>query len=284
MAIAASEEREAANSSRERERVIESLNDLLQIDHDAIAAYEVAAEKLADLAAAEQIRSFRKDHERHVAELNEVVGALGGTARNQPHPSGPFREALQSLGGLAGDKGVLMAWRTNELQVRNRYEAYLSRATQWPAEALRVVERNATDEERHYRWVVEKLAELGVASREGVRPPGADGEGAGEKVRAAAEATGRRLQERVASAAGQLREQLPGGDVGERLRGRVDSTSQRVREQVDATTEQLREQVDGASEQLRGVGADVQRRVRRHPARTLVTAAVAGFVLGRLVR
>lgn len=254
-------------------RVVESLNDLLQIDHDAIAAYDVASEKLEDEAAAEQIRRFRQDHERHVSQLNEVVRSLGGTARNEPHPSGPFREALQSLGGLAGDKGVLMAWRTNELQVRNRYRGYLTRAVEWPAEARRVLERSAADEERHYRWVVDELERLGVTSREGARPPGTDDEGAADKLRDTLETTTRHMQDRASRAGARLREQLPSGDTGERLR-----------QKVDGVTQHLRDSAEGANQQFLQVGEDLEGRVRRHPARTLLTAAVAGFVVGRLIR
>ena len=100
--------------------ILEGLNDLLQLDHDAVGAYEIAMEKLHDRDHADQIAGFRRDHERHIRELNELIAELGGTPKNHPHATGPFKLALQSLGGLAGDKGVLMAFRTNELQVRSR--------------------------------------------------------------------------------------------------------------------------------------------------------------------
>ncbi|HEU4754263.1 MAG TPA: DUF2383 domain-containing protein, partial [Armatimonadota bacterium] len=120
--------------------VLDGLNDLLQLDHDACAAYDIAIEKLEDRDHADQIAGFRRDHERHIRELNELIAALGGTPKNEPHATGPFKLALQSLGGLAGDRGLLIAWRTNELQARAKYDAYASKANRWPHEVKRMVD------------------------------------------------------------------------------------------------------------------------------------------------
>jgi ElaB/YqjD/DUF883 family membrane-anchored ribosome-binding protein len=146
------------------QEVLDGLNDLLQLDHDAIAAYDVAIAKLEDRDHADQIAGYRRDHERHVRELNELVARLGGTPANHPHATGPFKTALQSLGGLAGDKGLLMAFRTNELAVRTKYDAYASRAMLWPPDVKRIVDGAALDEERHYAWVADVLQRMGVGS------------------------------------------------------------------------------------------------------------------------
>ncbi|MDQ3605190.1 MAG: ferritin-like domain-containing protein [Gemmatimonadota bacterium] len=142
--------------------VLEGLNDLLQLDHDAIGAYQIAIEKLEDRDHADQIAGFRRDHERHIRELNEVIAELGGTPLNEPHATGPFKQALQSLGGLAGDKGVLVAWRTNELQARTKYDSYASKANAWPPHVKRIIDRNALDEERHYEWVARVSQTMGL--------------------------------------------------------------------------------------------------------------------------
>jgi ElaB/YqjD/DUF883 family membrane-anchored ribosome-binding protein len=148
------------------QEVLDGLNDLLQLDHDAVAAYDVAIGKLEDRDHADQIAGFRRDHERHIRELNEVVSRLGGTPENHPHATGPFKTALQSLGGLAGDKGLLMAFRTNELQVRTKYDGYASKAMLWPPDVKRVIDGAALDEERHYAWVAGVLQRMGVGAGE----------------------------------------------------------------------------------------------------------------------
>ncbi|HET7275538.1 MAG TPA: ferritin-like domain-containing protein [Longimicrobiaceae bacterium] len=147
--------------------VLEGLNDLLQLDHDAVGAYEIAIAKLDNREYASQIRGYKRDHERHIKNLNEMIVSLGGTPKNEPHGTGPLKQALQGLGAVAGDKGVLVAWRANELQVRTRYDRYAAEANSWPPAVKRLVDENALDEEGHYRWVAELLESLGVGSGEG---------------------------------------------------------------------------------------------------------------------
>src|SRR3954449_10122754 len=170
--------------------MLEALNDLLQTDHDAVAAYDVAIARLEDRDHASQIAGFRRDHERHIHELNEIVARLrgegsnktpahrhihelneivarlGGNASNHPHATGPFKTALQSLGALAGDKGLLLAFRSNELAVRTKYDTCASRAMLWPPDVKRVIDGAALDEERHYAWVADVLQRMGVGAGE----------------------------------------------------------------------------------------------------------------------
>jgi ElaB/YqjD/DUF883 family membrane-anchored ribosome-binding protein len=225
--------------------VLDGLNDLLQLDHDAIGAYEIAMEKLEDREAAAQIAGYLRDHERHVRDLNELIRSLGGTPHNQPHATGPFKEALQAIGALAGDKGILMAWRANELQVRSKYDAYASTANLWGADIKRVIDRNALDEERHYQWVSDALAALGVGEGPSVRERAGDVAGTvREKVSAGAGAVANRLQGMWGS-----------GDDGTGVAGRT------------------------------GQAVDLfEDHVRESPLQTLLVAAVAGFVIGRLLR
>ena len=147
--------------------IIDGLNDLLQLDHDAIGAYDIAIERLEDRDHANQILGYRRDHERHIQELNELIAALGGTAKNQPHLTGPFKQALQALGAIGGDRGILTSFRQNELQVRSKYEMYAARANHWPENVKRAIDRNALDEEKHYRWVADTLQAMGVGMGEG---------------------------------------------------------------------------------------------------------------------
>ncbi|HET8655225.1 MAG TPA: ferritin-like domain-containing protein [Longimicrobiaceae bacterium] len=146
--------------------ILDGLNDLLRLDHDAIGAYRIAIEKLEDRDHADQIAGFLRDHERHVENLNGLIVDLGGTPENEPHATGPFKEALQRLGALAGDRGLLMAFRTNELQVRTKYDNYASKANAWPEAVKATIDRNALDEERHYRWVSDVLHGMGLGPGE----------------------------------------------------------------------------------------------------------------------
>jgi rubrerythrin len=242
--------------------VLDGLNDLLQLDHDAIGAYEIAMEKLEDRDAASQIAGFLRDHERHVRDLNELIQGLGGVPKNEPHATGPLKEALQSIGGLAGDKGILMAWRTNELQVRTKYDTYASRANAWPHDVKRVIDRNALDEERHYQWVSDALALLGV---------GGDGSS---------------LRERAADAVGSVREKVSAGAgaVANRLSGMFDPEGDGRLAPVGQAAARVRGGVGDAGDRAGELVDRFEDQVRESPVQTLLVAAVAGFVIGRLLR
>lgn len=276
--------------------ILEGLNDLLQLDHDAVGAYEIAMEKLKDRDHADQIAGFRRDHERHIRELNELVTELGGTPMNQPHATGPFKMALQSLGALAGDRGTLMAFRTNELQVRAKYDSYASRANRWPTHIKRVIDRCALDEERHFQWVSDVLGKDENLTLDPV-----------DALRERAAVTGHKLEatrERVVEAAGQARERAGevAGQVRERVSGGVGAVRNRIAgvlEREDTGAVPGDEAYDGYSaggtgratalrnraQALAGDGYDTfERRYHEQPLQTLLIAGIAGFVIGRLLR
>lgn len=278
--------------------VLDGLNDLLQLDHDAVGAYDIAIEKLDDRDHADQIAGFRRDHERHIRELNTLIAELGGTPKNEPHATGPFKEALQSLGGLAGDKGVLMAWRTNELQVRTKYDSYASKAMFWPDNVKRIVDQNALDEERHYRWVADVLQTMGVGSGEGIETDLASGlrermnttPSLGERVRSVtdqtkqkagelAESTRMRLADGLEATAGgldSLADQQQG--TGSSARERVGDVAHRIADRFESTAESLRHPSGQSS------GESLEQRIREKPLQSLLVLFAAGFVVGRILR
>jgi ElaB/YqjD/DUF883 family membrane-anchored ribosome-binding protein len=295
------------------QEVLDGLNDLLQLDHDAIGAYDVAIAKLEDRDHADQIAGYRRDHERHVRELNELIARLGGTPANHPHVTGPFKTALQSLGGLAGDRGLLMAFRTNELAVRTKYDAYASRAMLWPPDVKRAIDGAALDEERHYAWVADVLQRLGIGSgdldaasrapdlaREQANVGGGMVEHAKDAVAGAAGA----VTGAASGAVGSVRDAVGGaaGAVGERVSGLAGSVRDGVTGGVGAVRNRIAGLVDTDEGPLADVGERVQKaaggvrsaatgaagtfegRVREKPLQTLLLAGVAGFVIGRLLR
>jgi ElaB/YqjD/DUF883 family membrane-anchored ribosome-binding protein len=253
------ETRSGAGRTPATDEIVEGLNDLLQLDHDALGAYDIAIEKLQDRDHADQIAGFRRDHERHVRDLNELITGLGGTPVNEPHATGPFKQAMQSLGALGGDKGLLIAWRTNELQVRMKYDSYASKANRWPDRAKRVVDANALDEERHYQWVADVLERMGIGSGEGA------------EVHLASKA-----RERAAQAGRAL------DNVRDRVSTGVGAVTNRIAGMLE--TEDGETGAAAAAHRVRDVGHTVEDRVRHRPLQTLLLAGVAGFFIGRLLR
>lgn len=232
------------------EEVLEGLNDLLQLDHDAVGSYEIAIEKLQNPEHAAQIAAFQRDHERHIRELNDVIVGLGGSPLNEPHSTAPLKQAVQQIAAAGGDEAILMAWRTNELQVTTKYDSYAHKALWWPDEAKRVVDQNALDEEKHYRWVTGIL---------GASDP--------KEIHAA-----NRAREEMARA---------------RLLGReaqdwAGELAQRLSEGVQAAKSRLAGEGQGGGEI--DVRARLEEEIRANPVRSLAVVFGVAFILGRIIR
>jgi hypothetical protein len=153
----------ADSATREVLRVAE-LNDLLQLDHDAVGAYGIAIEALKNPSYKERLRAFRGDHERHIKELTGLIRERGGVPLELPHlPTGAFKLAVQKAGALAGgDRAVLLAFKANERQVRDKYRRCAERADDLVV--ADVLARAAEDEQKHYTWVLETLEDLGAGA------------------------------------------------------------------------------------------------------------------------
>lgn len=141
--------------------LIRTLSDLLQLDHDAVRSYQAAIDALSKEPLKAKLRQFKRDHQRHIREISALIEANGGKALEIPHlTTGFLKLAVQSLGAAGGDRAVLLAFRTNEWESVEKYAGAARRRL--PAEVREVVKRAAEDEKRHYRWVVETLADLGA--------------------------------------------------------------------------------------------------------------------------
>ena len=149
----------AQTAPTEAELVAE-LNDLLQLDHDAVQAYTLAIRSLDNESYKETLRQFRGDHERHIDELTQLIRAHGGMPIQLPHlPTGAFKLAVQAVAAVGSDRAVLTAFKANERQVRDKYRRAAQAAH--TADVTTVLARAADDESRHYAWVLETLEDLG---------------------------------------------------------------------------------------------------------------------------
>lgn len=141
------------------------LNDLLQLDHDAVQAYGLAIRQLESTTRKKALRRYLADHKRHITELKGLIRALGSAPIPVSHiPTGPFKLAMQAMGTLGGDREVLLAFKANERQVRDKYRRAAARKG-LPVDVRRVLRRAASDELRHYQWAERSLKQLGVGGR-----------------------------------------------------------------------------------------------------------------------
>src|SRR5207237_4367847 len=100
---------------------IADLNDLLQLDHDAVQAHTIAIDAVRDARYRETLVEYRADHKRHIEELAGLVRERGGLPVELSHVTGPLKLAVQSLGAVPNDVTLLLAFKAVEGQVRDKY-------------------------------------------------------------------------------------------------------------------------------------------------------------------
>ena len=132
------------------------LKQLIELEYDALEAYQAAIDRLDDANFKSSFEGFRTDHQRHVTELDGAMRQLGG----EPPQSGDIKRVLAKgkvvIGALVGDRAVLMAMKTNEDDTNTAYERACKR-DDIPGHLRTMFERNLADERRHRAWIEQTL-------------------------------------------------------------------------------------------------------------------------------
>jgi uncharacterized protein (TIGR02284 family) len=145
------------------ETLVEKLNDLIELDFDAIEAYQAAIERLENPTYKNRLSEFLKDHERHTQNLAELVTKHGGKPSRGPDFKRFLTKGKVVMADLVGnDHAILMAMRANEEVTNKRYELALSVHADMDTETRRVLESNLGDERRHREWIAEHLKDKKV--------------------------------------------------------------------------------------------------------------------------
>jgi uncharacterized protein (TIGR02284 family) len=141
--------------------VIETLNDLIKLDYDAIEGYEQAVKRAEDPNLRGTLQQFLEDHQRHTVNLGAEVRKLGGQPPDGPGMMRMLTEGAVMMGAMMHDKGVLQAMSSNEAITNRSYEAALGKLGEH--QAALVVRQNREDERRHKQWVDQQLEAMGAS-------------------------------------------------------------------------------------------------------------------------
>lgn len=133
------------------------LEHLIELDHDAIEAYEAAIERLDDDRYKQPLKDFCEDHAKHTRNLGEWLRADGVKP-----PEGAGAKAMLTKGkvvmaDLMGDEQILKAMLSNEGDTNTAYERAVANPVASP-EVKRALQENLADERRHKQWLEEAIA------------------------------------------------------------------------------------------------------------------------------
>lgn len=132
-------------------KIIEELNEVLQADVDAVGTYQDAIDAIDELNIKNQLYDFKRDHERHIADLEALVQRSGGKPVRKADLKGMLQRGFTKVAGLVGTEASLRAMLKNEKTTNGVYAHHLQMG--FPPDILEVLRRNYNDEQRHYAWI-----------------------------------------------------------------------------------------------------------------------------------
>ncbi|MGB1559892.1 MAG: ferritin-like domain-containing protein [Sinimarinibacterium flocculans] len=139
-------------------KIVDKLNKLIQLDYDAIEAYDAAVEKLQNPSYKEQVAKFGEDHIRHAEVLSALVDGYGGAAATGPDLKRLLTKGKVVIADLVGgDQAILTAMLANEEVTNKTYEAVLSDLGEAEAQTREIVATNLADERRHRAWMQQQV-------------------------------------------------------------------------------------------------------------------------------
>lgn len=136
-------------------QIIDKLNELIRLDHDAVGAYDAAIHRLDVESIRARLREFQDDHRRHIAELSALVRNHGGVPVERPDAKGFILKGFTAITSMMGNEAALRAMQGNEKLTNTSYGNALRE--NWPPEFRDVIERNYRDEQRHLAYIEDAL-------------------------------------------------------------------------------------------------------------------------------
>lgn len=134
------------------QQLIDRLNKLLMLDHDAVEAYQQAIDRMDSATCRNKLSEFQNDHRRHIDELKKCIAQFGGTPKDRTDVKGFFIKGMTSLQSMMGDEMALKAMQTNEKLTNRTYQDALD-DLQMPEDIRLLVQKNRDDERRHLQWI-----------------------------------------------------------------------------------------------------------------------------------
>lgn len=144
---------------QDQSKIVKTLQQLVKLDYDAIEAYEAAIERLDDAESKGQLGIFRDDHRKHTENLGELLMKMNADVPQGPDAKRLLTKGKVVLGGLVGDKAILMAMHANEDVTNKTYEE-AAKHVAGDSEMQQTLESNLQDERRHRDWIDRKLKSL----------------------------------------------------------------------------------------------------------------------------
>lgn len=147
----------------ETRMLLRRLEDLAQLDTDAVQVYAEALEHVKDEDVRKEFERFQGEHKYHASTLSDTIVRLGGTKPDlKVDLMGRVADWVTAFRSMIGTKGPLHAMKTAE----NYHNKHYGEAAEWDVgdeEVATMLKRFFGDEKRHLAFVEERLGEHAAA-------------------------------------------------------------------------------------------------------------------------
>lgn len=141
----------------ENKELIARLNDLIQLDVDAVEAYGHAIKHMEYDDIRRRLLDFQDDHKTHIRNLTELVQHLGGKpVKPSPDLKGYLIEGFTALMSVAGSMGAMEAMKANEILTTKKYSE--AAALDLPEEVHKMMLTHYSQEQRHLQYMEEIIS------------------------------------------------------------------------------------------------------------------------------
>lgn len=141
----------------ENKEIVARLNDLIQLDVDAVEAYSHAIKHLEYGDISKRLLDFQDDHRTHIRNLTEMVQHLGGKpVKPTPDLKGYLIEGFTALMSASGSIGAMEAMKANEILTTKKYSQ--AAALDLPEELKKVILTHYSQEQRHLQYIEEIIS------------------------------------------------------------------------------------------------------------------------------
>ncbi len=134
--------------------IADAVKSLVELDYDAVEAYETAISRLENLQFKSMLLGFCDDHKRHIRELSAVLRTNAEEPPTAPSAKKWLAQGKVILANLLGDTAILKAMLSNEIDTNTAYEKMANRDDLWD-ELIDIIKRGLTDERKHKKWMEE---------------------------------------------------------------------------------------------------------------------------------
>ena len=141
------------------ENLIEALSNLVQLDIDAVHAYDQALKEIDDPIIKDRLLKFQDEHRNHISGLSKQIEELGGQPPEYSRDiKGYVIEAFTAIRSFTGLKGALAVMKTTEEITNRHYGEVVS--WQAPSAVKEVMRTYFSEEKVHLDYITSNLQVL----------------------------------------------------------------------------------------------------------------------------